>query len=183
MPTMPLEEAVKSITKFYPKFLGDAEEAKEKSKKTIVLSIDASAAIYLYTMNRGFYKELNKMLRNEDPDALQPWLAYLKLFITVLEKLPSCSKTVWRGVRDRTGTSNLAVSQRFIWWSVNSCTSDIKAAECFKGDSGALLCINAIYAKDITTYSAMKDEEEIIPIPGTCLRIESLSLENTGGWV
>ncbi|CAF4203302.1 unnamed protein product, partial [Adineta steineri] len=67
-----LEEAVESIVPFVDKVMQYAEEAKQKCRKNTKLTINESAAIYLYTMNTPFYETLNEALRGENPPALVP---------------------------------------------------------------------------------------------------------------
>ncbi|UJR30722.1 hypothetical protein I4U23_018242 [Adineta vaga] len=57
-----------------------------------------SATIYLYSMPVPFFGRLNEALRDGNQHALKSWFTFLKLFINVLEKLPSRNKTIWRGV-------------------------------------------------------------------------------------
>ncbi|CAF0849591.1 unnamed protein product [Adineta steineri] len=67
-----LEEAVESIALFIGEVMQYAEEAKRKCKKDTKLTINESAAIYLYTMTTPFYEKLNEALRDENPPALAP---------------------------------------------------------------------------------------------------------------
>ena len=174
LPLMSLEEAVKAIAYFQPTVTDDTKKAKEHSRKNIILTINESAAIYLYTMDRPFYPALNQALRAENPQALEPWSAYLKLLITALRKLPSCSTTMWRGVAGEIG-SEFNENTIHTWGSITSCSSQINVAACFAGQKGILFCINAIHGKDITKYSEFQGENEIILMPGTCLRVQSAS--------
>ncbi|CAF1447891.1 unnamed protein product [Rotaria sordida] len=59
------------------------------------LTRDESASIHLYTMewsntSRSLYSHLNHTLKRGDPEELQSWFKYLKLFLTALVKIP-CS--------------------------------------------------------------------------------------------
>ena len=157
VPLTSLEEAVETITKFYPTVTDDANRAKEFCRKNTVLTINESAAIYLYTMGNSFYSALNQALRAENPQALGPWSAYLKLLITALRKLPSCSTTVWRGVRDDIG-SDFNQNTTHTWGSINSCSHNVKVASIYVGSSGALFNIHTINGKNITKFSAIQDE-------------------------
>ncbi|CAF1136845.1 unnamed protein product [Adineta steineri] len=174
-----LEEAVESIIPFVNKVMEYAEEAKQKCKKNTKLTINASAAIYLYTMDTPFYEKFNKALRGENPPALVPWFDFLKLFITALAKLPSHPATVWRGVANISGL-DFYNNDMFTWWSVNSCSSRARVAGIFADKKGTLFCINIIYGKDITEYSSKEDEEEIILMPGTQLRVKDTTFDVDG---
>lgn len=65
-----------------------ATENMEKSGALGVLTRDMAAAIYLYTMDSNFYRQLNKLLRAEDRTALKPFFPYLRLLLTGLRRLP-----------------------------------------------------------------------------------------------
>ena len=182
LPLMSLEEAVKTIADFQPTVTDDTKKAKEHCRKNTILTINESAAVYLYTMDRPFYRALNQALRAENPQALEPWSAYLKLLITALRKLPSCSTTMWRGVAGEIG-SEFSQNTIYTWESITSCSSQMNVAACFAGQKGILFCINAIHGKDITRYSEFQGENEIILMPGTCLRVKSASLDINGLYI
>ena len=174
VPLMSLEEAVETIAEFHPTIADDANRAKEFCKKNTTLKINESAAIYLYTMNKPFYPALNRALRSENPQALGPWLAYLKLLLTALRKLPSCSTTVWRGVAGDIG-SDFDKNSIHTWRGINSCSSEVNVAACFAEEKRTFFCINTIHGKDITKFSANQDENEVVLMPGACLRVQSTS--------
>ena len=176
LPFMSLEEAVKTIADFQPTVTDDSKKAKEFCRKNTILTLNESAAIYLYTMDRPFYSALNQALRAENPQALEPWSAYLNLLITALRKLPSCSTTMWRGVAGDIG-SEFNQNTKHTWGSITSCSSQINVAACFAGQKGILFCINAIHGKDITKYSEFQGESEIILMPGTRLQVQSTSFD------
>jgi hypothetical protein len=83
-PVMSLEEAVEGIVPFVPHVKTYADEAKQHCRQNTQLTINESAAIYLYTMPKPFYENFNKALRAENPLALEPWFAFLKLLINAL---------------------------------------------------------------------------------------------------
>jgi hypothetical protein len=176
LPLMSLEEAVQSIVPFVPHVMNYADTAKKFCRQNTTLSRNESAAIYLYTMPKPFYENLNKTFRAENPHALKPWFAFLKLLITALSKLPSRPTTVWRGVGGNIG-SVFAENDVHTWRSINSCSSYVNVAGMFAGGTGILFCINAIHGKDITAYSVNQSEEEIILMPGTRLRVKSTQSE------
>ena len=181
LPLMSLEEAVKTIADFQPTVTDDTNKAKEHCRKNTILTLNESAAVYLYTMDRPFYRALNQALRAENPQALEPWSAYLNLLITALRKLPSCSTTMWRGVAGDIG-SEFNENTIHTWGSIASCSSQINVAACFAGEKGILFCINAIHGKDITKYSEFQGEREIILMPGTRLQVQSTSFDLNNGF-
>jgi hypothetical protein len=128
-------------------------------------------------MSNDFYPRLNEALRFQNRDALKAWFTFLKLFIAALKKLPSRPATVWRGVGENVAPYFVEAFEH-IWWSMNSCSSQINVAECFAGENGSLFCINTIYGKDVTAYSANQGEEEVVLMPGTRLCVQSTSIRN-----
>ena len=180
LPLMSLEEAVKPIVPFLPYVMSYADQAKEYCRQNTELTINESAAIYLYTMTKySFYDTLNKTLRVENLDALKPWFAFLKLFLIAVGKLPSCTRTVWRGVYG-INSSDFVENDVHTWWGVNSCSSKHSVADMFACKKGTLFCIETVYGKNITKYSANQNEKEILLMPGTCLRVKSSKSESDG---
>ena len=178
-PLLSLEEALASVTEFVPDVGRYAAKAKKSCKQNSSLTVNESAAIYLYTMSEEFYRNLNKALRNQNPSLLKKWHPYLKLFLTALNKLPSCSTTVWRGVPEQIG-DEFEKGAVHTWSSVNSCSPDVDVARVFAGPTGTLLCIHQIRGIDIARYSMNKSEKEIILLPETHLRVQSTQINSDG---
>jgi hypothetical protein len=175
-PVLTLEEAVKKIVPPISHIMDYVAIAKKKSNQnSSLLTQDESAAIYLYSMDTSFYSYLNKTLRDKNRHALKPWFAFLKLFITALEKLPSTKATVWRGV-NYDDTLKFVDDDVYIWWSVNSCSMALNTVQPFLGEKGTLFAIDAIHGKDISAFSAMSDENEVILMPKTYVRRRCESL-------
>ncbi|CAM2729475.1 unnamed protein product [Rotaria socialis] len=170
---MPLEDAVERIVPFVDGVKDYVTLAKSNCiQNSTSLTCNESAAIYLYTMSTSFYMRLNEALRVENRDALKPWFAFLKLFITALEKLPSIQTVVWRGVSGNV-SSNFVNDTQKIWWCVNSCSRAVHTVEPFLGVHGTLFTIETIYGKDIAAFSAIPDEQEIVLMPGTRLCVKA----------
>ena len=79
-------------------------------------------------------------------------------------------KIIWRGIR---GDVSHLYQKDFIWWGVSSCTETMEVMEKFVGRSGVrtLFMIECINGKAIKSHSFYKDENEIILMPGTYLRV------------
>ena len=173
-----LEEAVETILPIVPHLSDYVSSAKQNcNKKLSQLTQHESAAIYLYTMSTNFYGQLNAALRQEDRNQLKPWFGFLKLIMNALNKLPSIKAVIWRGISDNV-TTHVRKHQLQTWWSMNSCTKDLKVVGAYLATGGTLFSIEAINGKDISTYSAFKDEKEIILIPGTRLCVKSEPLDH-----
>jgi hypothetical protein len=178
LPILPLEEAIEKIIPLVPGIVEYVSKAKKNcNQNSNLLTCDESAAVYLYTMQTPLFSSLNTTLRAEHRHLLKPWFAFLKLFITALEKLPSTRDTVWRGV-NRDETLTFVDNDLHIWWSINSCSRDPSVIQPFLGESGTLFAIDAIHGKNISAFSAIPDENEVILMPGTrvCRKYETLSL-------
>lgn len=178
-PTLTLEEAVETIVELIPKVTDYATKAKKKYYHSSLLTRDESAAIYLYTVPIPFFSSLNNALRNQDRLQLQRWYAFLQLFITALKKLPSTKATIWRGV-NYDDTRTYVDDDIHFWWTINSCSMNPNSVQPYVTEGGTLFAIDAINGKDISAFSAVPDEQEIVLIPGAHLRrrYESLSLSD-----
>ncbi|CAF1206937.1 unnamed protein product [Adineta steineri] len=179
-PILTLEEAVEKLIPLVPDVLTYVITAKKKyNQHSDLLTEDESAAIYLYSMPSSFYSSLNNTLRAENRHALKPWFTYLKLLMTALNKLPSIKAVVWRGVYGDI-TSVFANNNIEIWWSVNSTSMDLKSVQPFLDQRGTLFAIEAMNGKDVSQFSAIPDEKEVILMPGTYVRVraEPLNLDN-----
>ncbi|CAF1474544.1 unnamed protein product [Adineta steineri] len=123
----------------------------------------------------SFFSRLNETLRTGNRHDLKPWFAFLKLFITALEKLPSTKETIWRGVGGDVG-SIFTDGDVHIWWSVNSCTMNLKVVEQYLSSTGTVFAIDAIQGKNISAFSAFPEEQEIVLMPGTRVSAKCLPL-------
>ena len=168
-----LEEAMKEIIFFDHSIEKYVKQAKASCKRNDPkLTDDESAAIRLYTMQTPVHNKLNDVLRTENSNELKKWFPYLKLFITALNKLPSLGNiTVYRGIE---GSIPFDLENKRVqrWWSINSCSTDLKVIETYLNDSGTFCIIETAYGKDISQYSAYPDEKEVILMPGARLRLQ-----------
>jgi hypothetical protein len=175
-PVRTLEEAVKKIIPLIPCVMDNVEIAKKKCYwQSTVLNLDESAAIYLYTMSTSFFSSLNDALRLEDRYALEPWSAFLKLFMTALKKLPSIKGTVWRVISGDDHLLSCSHDTRILW-PVTSCSMDFEALKLRLGKKDTLFAIDAINGKDVSAFSAFTAEREVILMPGTYVRDKCLPL-------
>ncbi|CAF4072355.1 unnamed protein product [Adineta steineri] len=175
-PFLTLEETAEKIIPFVPSVIAYVMTAKnECNQYSDLLTRDESAAIYLYSMPSSFFSSLNDTLRDENRHALKPWFAYLKLFMTALKKLPSIKTVVWRGVYGDV-SSVFASNNIDVWWSVNSTSMDLKIVQPYLGEHGTLFAIEAICGRDISQFSAILEEREVILMPGTYVRAKTEAL-------
>ena len=180
-PLVSLEQAIEPVAQFFNGIEANTLMAKEKCLQPKEgLTLDESAAIYLYTMQfedgPNLFEILNQNLRAEKRQHLKPWLTFLKLFLTALYKLPSLKKMVWRGVRGVDLRSKYPKGAKVIWWGVSSCMVSIAALEDdhFVGKTGlrTLFCIECQNGKSVTLQSNMNNMmEEIILMPGSYFQV------------
>lgn len=174
-----LEEAVKPLSNI----LSDLNDYVEKAKLNVDtladdLTIDESPSTYLYTkqwhgQQESLYSHLNRTLRTETRENPMPWFSYLKRFLTALPKLPPIEDTIWRVIRADVNKEH-EIDRTSTWWNFSSCTGKEEICNRFKGlDEHTKFEIKCINGRNIQKYSSMKMENEILLIPGTCLRVIS----------
>jgi len=178
-PLVSLEEAVQNIIPFVSNIMEHVRTAKEKFINHPNPPINEAAAIYLYTMPESIYGKLNETLYKEDGSSLKRWFPYLKLLLTGLYKLPPCPAKVWRGVGSVV-VESFKENNTHTWWTITSCSKDHEFAKGFTCEKGILFCIDSVYGKDITSYSALQNEQEIILMPGTKLRVKNVDRDANG---
>ncbi|CAF1269846.1 unnamed protein product [Rotaria sp. Silwood1] len=121
-PLLPLVDACASLIGIVDDLLTYIQLALNKTlaEPADELTVDESASIRLYTIewkgsHQSLYSKLNRTLKAADREELQPYFKYLKLFLTVLAKLPCFPPiTIWRGV-----TKDLALifpSGKLVTW-------------------------------------------------------------------
>jgi hypothetical protein len=180
LPLLPLERAVQKVISLVPGLADYVVKAKQNcNRNTTVLTLDESAAIFLYSMSTPFFSRLNEVLRAENRHELKPWFSFLKLFIYALEKLPSLELVVWRGVSGNIGSGYIK-NDVCTWWSVNSCSTDLNVVQSYLCDNSTLFAIKSHHAKDISSFSLFETEHEVVLLPGTRLHVQSNALDFQG---
>jgi hypothetical protein len=136
------------------------------------LRTDESAAIMLYSLEwtpreKSFYVVLNKELRTGDDEKLKPWKFYIKLFAMAVEKLPTLSQTIYRGIKMDL-SAQYPQGKKFVWWGFSSCTTSIQVlqSEQFLGKTGTrtLFAIDCQSGKNIREHSFFPTEDEVLLI-------------------
>ncbi|WP_330349895.1 ADP-ribosyltransferase domain-containing protein [Streptomyces sp. NBC_00582] len=145
------------------------------------LSADAVAALYLYTCESAFYREINAVLRHPDRSKLAPYLPYLRLLFSAVSGLPVRTEPLWRGV-PLDLRAQYPVGRTVTWWGVSSCTSELGVARAFLGGRGkrTLFEVRPARAVGIRRFSAFTGEEEFILLPGTQLKVTEVTTERGG---
>lgn len=189
-PLMDFREAIAPVTKVLSgldwhveqsyKF-GMVKAESEADGKAVGLSADEIAALYLYTCESAFYRQINATLRNPDRSRIVPYLPYLRLLFSAISRLPTRAEPLWRGV-PLDLRRQYPVGQTVTWWGVSSCTSKLSVAKAFLGHRGrrTLFEVRPTRAVGIRRFSAFTGEEEFILAPGTQLTVTDVQTERGG---
>ncbi|MEV0533735.1 ADP-ribosyltransferase domain-containing protein [Kitasatospora sp. NPDC050463] len=145
------------------------------------LTAEAIAALYLYTCESAFYREINAILRSPDRSRIVPYLPYLRLLFAAVSQLPARTEPLWRGV-SLDLRAQYPLGRTVTWWGVSSCTPQLGVARGFLGSRGrrTLFQVLPVRATGIQRYSAFTGEEEYILLPGTQLKVTDVKTERGG---
>jgi len=154
-----------------------------------LLTVDEAAAIRAYTIENGPYRALNRLLREENFQLLQPFADYLWLLMHGLKKCPGPRvPLVYRGVPLGVHES-YNVGSIVTWCSFSSCTTrvDALANDEFLGVSGERtefhITLTTNRARSIGHLSVMPEEDEILLPPNTRLLVMGKANRGHGLWV
>lgn len=174
-----LDRYVERSSRFAETKVAEAEAAGGPSGSG--LSADAISALYLYTCESAFYREINAVLRSPDRERLVPYLPYLRLLFSAVADLPAQTRPLWRGVALDL-RSQYPLGRTVTWWGVSSCTSEPSVARAFLGSRGrrTLFEVTPARAVGIRRFSAFTGEEEYILTPGTQLKVTEVTTERGG---
>jgi uracil DNA glycosylase len=145
------------------------------------LSADEVAALYLYTCESAFYRQINAALRHPDRTRVSPYLPYLRLLFSAVSRLPARTEPLWRGVALDL-RAQYPLDRVVTWWGVSSCTSKLAVAQAFLGGRGkrTLFEVAPARAVGIRRFSAFTGEEEFILTPGAQLKVTEVKAERGG---
>ncbi|MFE0188549.1 ADP-ribosyltransferase domain-containing protein [Streptomyces sp. NPDC058989] len=185
-PLMDFRDAVGPVAKLLSGLDRHVELSHEFGKRRAdevadSLSADAIAALYLYTCESAFYREINAILRSPDRTRIIPYLPYLRLLFSAVSRLPARTESLWRGV-SLDLRAQYPLGRTVTWWGVSSCTSKLSVARAFLGSRGkrTLFEVLPVRAVGIHSFSAFTDEEEFILSPGTQLKVTDVKAERGG---
>jgi uracil DNA glycosylase len=145
------------------------------------MTADEIAALYLYTCESAFYRQINAALRNPNRALVAPYRSYLRLFFAAVARLPQRRESLWRGV-PLDLRAQYPVGRTVTWWGVSSCTSKLGVAKAFLGSRGrrTLFEVAPTSAVGIRNFSAFTGEEEFVLAPGTRLKVVDVTTERGG---
>ncbi|MEU6163199.1 ADP-ribosyltransferase domain-containing protein [Streptomyces tanashiensis] len=190
LPVMDFRKAVEPVTRVLANLDGYVERSSRFAETKVAeaeaaggpgLSADAISALYLYTCESAFYREINAVLRSPDRERLVPYLPYLRLLFSAVAGLPAQTRPLWRGVALDL-RSQYPLGRTVTWWGVSSCTSEPGVARSFLGSRGrrTLFEVTPARAVGIRRFSAFTGEEEYILTPGTQLKVTDVKTERGG---
>ncbi|MFF3605821.1 ADP-ribosyltransferase domain-containing protein [Streptomyces sp. NPDC002463] len=187
-PVMDFRKAVEPVTQVLANLDRYVERSSRFAETKVTeagaeggLSADAISALYLYTCESAFYREINAVLRSPDRERLVPYLPYLRLLFSAVAELPVRTEPLWRGVALDL-RSQYPLGRTVTWWGVSSCTSEPSVARSFLGSRGrrTLFEVTPARAVGIRRFSAFTGEEEYILTPGTQLKVTEVTTERGG---
>eukprot|EP00035_Acanthoeca_spectabilis_P005857 m.118219 g.118219 ORF g.118219 m.118219 type:complete len:406 (-) comp13224_c0_seq5:138-1355(-) len=154
------------------------------------MTVDEGVALRLYTCESPLYGQLNSVLRSSDRNELKArFFPYLRLLLGGLAKIGAQEKRmVNRGVKLDLVTVHPAAyapGKTLIWWALTSTTAKISALcnPMFLGSNGdrTIFQIMTSGAVDVSPFSAVQGEAELILPPGTALRITDILPKDASG--
>ncbi|MEV0149290.1 MULTISPECIES: ADP-ribosyltransferase domain-containing protein [unclassified Nonomuraea] len=185
-PLMDFREAITPAAELLPGLDWHVEQShrfgeKQAEGAAAGLSADEVAALYLYTCESAFYRQINATLRNPDRTQVVPYLPYLRLLFSAVSRLPARKEPLWRGV-SLDLRAQYPLGRTVTWWGVSSCTSKLSVAQAFLGRRGKRTLFEVLPARavGIRSFSAFTGEEEFILAPGTQLKVTEVKAERGG---
>ncbi|NUW45884.1 ADP-ribosyltransferase domain-containing protein [Nonomuraea rhodomycinica] len=185
-PLMDFREAIRPVAKLLSGLDWHAEQSHQFGTKQAAgapgeLTADEIAALYLYTCESAFYRQINATLRNPDRGQVVPYLPYLRLLFSAVSRLPVRKEPLWRGV-SLDLRAQYPLGRTVTWWGVSSCTSKLGVAQAFLGRRGKRTLFEVLPARavGIRRFSAFTGEEEYILAPGTQLKVTDVKVERGG---
>ncbi|MEU9034524.1 ADP-ribosyltransferase domain-containing protein [Streptomyces sp. NPDC048352] len=185
-PLMEFRDAVAPVAQLLSGLGGHVDRSYEFGKRRADtaaggLSADAVSALYLYTCESAFYREINAVLRSPDRSRLVPYLPYLRLLFSAVSGLPVRTEPLYRGVALDL-RAQYPLGRTVTWWGVSSCTPKLGVARGFLGNRGKRTLFEVVPARavGIREFSAFTEEEEFILSPGTQLKVTDVTTERGG---
>ena len=136
------------------------------------LTRDESAAIYLYSNewnNASLHHVFNQALQSDDRAQLKPWSHFLQLFNRALEKLPTVTTTLWRGLPVGIAKA-FEDAEEIVCRGVTSCSLSEQIILSMLNKDFVCCSIDPVNGKDVRGYTCHHGDEEVLLLPGTCLR-------------
>jgi hypothetical protein len=186
-PLVSLEEA---LGPFYGKIIDLSDYIKEAKTKCYYpekpkLTLDESAAIYIYTMKWGdgcLYNRLQDAWKSNDPLELKPWLKYLKLFKNAFDKLPDANEEIWQGkLFDDKFEEEITLNSSSLYMVMDifspSKTVVEETLDSENVEKKILIGFKSVGGKLLGEYSAM-NLNKVLVFPGTKVGVSEVMSDN-----
>jgi hypothetical protein len=186
-PLVSLEEA---LGPFHGKIIDLSDYIKEAKTKCYYpekpkLTLDESAAIYIYTMKWGdgcLYNHLQDAWKSDDPLELKPWLKYLKLFKNAFDKLPDAKGEIWQGkLFDDRLEEEITLNSSSLYMAMDifspSKTVVEETLDSQNVEKKILIGFNLVGGKWANSYAA-DGSNEILVFPGTKVGVSEVMSDN-----
>jgi len=99
-----------------------------------------------------------------------------------LNKLPNIATTVYRAISRRVISdpkSQYKNAAQLVWVAFSSTSKNMDQLSNFaKDDQGTWIIMTITEGKDISSFSMFQNEEEVLLLPNTYLKVESILTEN-----
>ncbi|CAF0836502.1 unnamed protein product [Adineta ricciae] len=174
IPIVTLEQAVTPLIPLLPNIRTYVRLAKDKcNNPSDGLTPNESASIMLYTMgwqpyDQCLYMVLNRTIRSKNCAKLQPWLLYLKLFLTALTRLPSNQMTVYRENNFDLG-QQYELNEKFVWWDFALCS--VSSEQISLAETKTRFSINCRSVKNIHKHTYFPSDSSVLILPGTKFQV------------
>ena len=138
----------------------------------------------MFTTDSPFTHAVNAYMRQFRRGINSPYLPYIRLLLSAFNKIsPEENVTLYRGVKTDL-RSQYQTGDEVVWWTMTKTTDD-KSLLSYDIDDGpqTVLCIDALAAFNISMISVNKLDDERVLLPGTKLRVESITDSGSFGCV
>jgi hypothetical protein len=179
-----LKEELKSHLWLGKQFVRKAETKAAMEKFN--LDANGALAIFLYTVESQLYKLLNALLRSSErgsPDIKRQFFPYLRILVQALRAAAANNemRMVNRGVKldlVKLFPDDFVKGESVILWALSSCAQeiDVLSNDMFLGKTGdrTILQIHTCKGVDISAFSAIQSEAEVLLPPCVVLKIDGI---------
>ncbi|CAF1275053.1 unnamed protein product [Rotaria sp. Silwood1] len=171
-PIVSLEEALEPVGRTIIDLPTYIEEAKTKCHYPSEhgLSRDESAAIYIYTMalkKKTFFDHFQEAWNSRSRSTMKPWVKYIRLFRSALDKLPRAKNEVWQGMANDVMLEKILTSKSpFLYSCLSSCSPwNSEVVDYLQKNVSKNLMIvgyKSVNGRSVTGYTADQMDEVII---------------------
>eukprot|EP00727_Mastigamoeba_balamuthi_P012550 m51a1_g7918 hypothetical protein (392) ;mRNA; r:216790-218444 len=133
--------------------------------------------------DKNVFVQLNSVLRARGKE-LEPWRGYLYFINSALRKLPDYRGSVFRGSDNPEAVGPYVEATEITWSAFTSTSTERAVAAEFAGPGGVVFRIKVLRGKDISPFSAIQREAEVLLPPNAVLfvthgahRVEDSTIE------